>query len=374
MRSTAKSFGVSLATVQLWVDRADNDPLDKVDWRDHPDAPHTVANRTPPDIENQIIALRTELHKESDLGEYGAVAIHSELICQEHSGIPCVRTINRILERNGVFDGRRRVRHPSPPVGWYIPSVAKGMAELDQFDVTSGFVIEGGTEVETLNAISLHGGLIGSWPRLAINAKVVVEAMVEHWRAFGCPAYAQFDNDTRFQSAHQHKDVISRVMRLCLSLGITPVFAPPRETGFQASIESLNNRWQRKVWERFHHETLEALIEKSDRYVAAARRKTAQRQDGAPKRHQIPEDWQLDLQSHPKGLVIFLRRTDDDGCVHTLGHVIKVQEHWAQRLVRAEVDLSQNSIRFYSLRRRDPSEQNLLKTVSYELPKRRFME
>lgn len=374
MRSTADSFGVSLATVQLWMDRAGNRSLDLACWSDRPDAPHVVANRTPTDIEERIIALRIKLHKESDLGEYGAEAIRSELIGQGYLDIPSVRTINRILERNGVFDGRRRVRRPSPPVGWYIPTVAKGTAELDQFDVTSGFVIEGGTEVEILNAISLHGALIGSWPRLAINAKVVVEAMVEHWRAFGCPAYAQFDNDTRFQSAHQHKDVISRVMRLCLSLGITPVFAPPCETGFQASIESLNNRWQRKVWERFHHETLEALTEKSDRYVAAARRKSAQRQEGAPKRHHIPEDWKLDLQSHPQGLVIFLRRTDGNGYVHMLGHVIKVQEHWVHRLVRAEVDLSQNSIRFYSLRRRDPSEQNLLKTVFYELPKRRFAE
>src|SRR5665647_210981 len=141
MRSSAKSFGVSLATVQLWLDRAGNKPLDRVDWSDHSDAPSVVANRTPIDIEKEILALRTELKKESDLGEYGADAIHSELLKQGCTDVPCVRTINRILERNGVFDGRRRVRRPPPPVGWYIPNVAKGLAELDQFDVTSGFVI-----------------------------------------------------------------------------------------------------------------------------------------------------------------------------------------------------------------------------------------
>jgi hypothetical protein len=374
MRSVARGFGVGLHTVQRWVERAGDLPLDLVDWSDRPDAPAAVANRTPIDIEEEILSLRHKLQKESDLGEYGAEAIHSELLEQGCTDVPCVRTINRILERRGVFDGRRRVRHDSPPIGWYLPKVAKGLAELDQFDVTSGFVIEGGTEVETLNGISLHGALVCSWPRTAINAKFAVQALTEHWRAFGCPAYAQFDNDTRFQGPHQHKDVISRVMRLCLSLGITPVFAPPRELGFQAAVESLNNRWQQKVWERFRHDSLESLKERSRRYIVAARAKSALRQEGAPERRLIPEDWKLSLQAPPRGMVVFLRRTDGSGQVHMLGHVIKVREQWVHRLVRAEVDLNDGSIKFYSLRRREPGQQDLLITVPYQLPNRVFRE
>lgn len=349
-------------------------PLDLVDWSDRPDAPGVVANRTPEDMEEEILALRTRLRNESDLGEYGADAIYSELLRQGYTDVPSVRTINRILERRGVFDGRRRVRRDPPPLGWYLPRVAKGLAELDQFDVTSGFVIEGGPEIETLNGISLHGALPASWPSVAIGAKFAAAALTEHWRSFGCPAYAQFDNDTRFQGPHQHKDVMSRVMRLCLSLGVTPVFAPPRETGFQAAVESLNSRWQRKVWERFHHDSVDALKERSRRYIVAARAKSAQRQEGAPVRHPIPEDWSLSLQARPRGIVIFLRRTDGEGRVHMLGHVIKVQEYWVHRLVRAEVDLDAGSIRFYTLRRRDPSQQQLLMTVSYQLPDRKFRE
>src|SRR4029453_6505337 len=100
--------------------------------------------------------------------------------------------------------------------------------------------------------------LVGSWPGAAIHASTVREAILGHWRQFGLPDYAQFDNDTRFQGPHQHPDVISSVMRLCLSLQVVPVFVPPRETGFQATIESFNGRWQAKVWARFHHESLPA--------------------------------------------------------------------------------------------------------------------
>src|SRR6185436_4580079 len=101
----------------------------------------------------------------------------------------------------------------------------------------------------------------------------VRENVLAHWRAEGLPTYVQFDNDTRFQGPHQHADVISSVMRQCLSLGVVPVFVPPRESGFQAAIESFNGRWQAKVWTRFVHGSLPALQAQSARYVAAHRQR-----------------------------------------------------------------------------------------------------
>ena len=373
-RSVAREFGVSLRTVQRWLERADGQPLDLVDWSDRPDSPHVVANHTATDIEEQIMALRLELKTESDLGEYGAETIRRKMMERGFADVPSERTVNRILERNGAFDGRRRVRHTPPPKGWYLPEVAKGTAEIDQFDVICGLVIEGGTDVEVLTAISVHGGLPGSWPSTAISAKYVTQAVIEHWSAFGCPAYAQFDNDTRFQGAHHHPDAIGRVSRLCLSLGIVPVFTPPRETGFQAAIESLNNRWQQKVWHREHHESLESLCERSRRYTAAARSKSRLRQETAPLRRPIPEGWIFNVQLRPQGKIIFLRRTDDRGQAHMLGRVFNVQQHWVHRLVRAEVDLDQGNIRFYSLRRREPEQQRLLCETHYQLPDKRFVE
>jgi len=66
---------------------------------------------------------------------------------------------------------------------------------------------------------------------------VVTEALIEPWQAWGLPTDVQFDHDTPFQVAHQHPDVIGRVMCVCLSLGVIPVFVPPQGTGFQATIE-----------------------------------------------------------------------------------------------------------------------------------------
>lgn len=374
MRSVATRFQVSLRTVQVWVARAGDQRLDRVDWSDHPRGGRREKAATPTRIEDLILRVRKILRDTSALGECGAAAIHRELQRRKVAVLPSVRTIGRILRRRGALDGQQRVRRPPPPPGWYLPRVAARTAELESFDFVEGLVIRGGTEVMVLNAVTIHGGRCSSWVASSWTAKHAVATLVAHWRAVGLPSYAQFDNDTIFQGAHQWPDSFGRVTRVCLQLGVVPVFAPPRETGFQAAIESYNGRWQAKVWRRFEHDSLRTLRRYSDRYVAAARARTAARQDAAPARKPFPTDWTLDLQKPLRGTVIFLRRTNQDGAVELLARSYPVDPGWPHRLVRAEVDLTRGEIRFYRLRRRDPKDQPLIKTVPYETPKRRFHE
>lgn len=372
-RAVARAFGVSLGTVQYWVRRAAGQRLDRVDWGDRPSAPrHT--RRTRPELEALVLEVRRELREASALGDYGAAAIHRALEERGVLPLPAVRTIGRILERRGALDARRRVRHRPPPQGWYLPAVAARQAELDSFDVVEGLVIKGGGGVEVLTGLSLHGGLPAAWPEPAVSARLVGERLAAHWRAWGLPAYAQFDNDTVFQGPHQWPDVISRVMRLCLSLGVVPVFVPVAEHGFQAAIEAFNGRWQAKVWARFQHASLAALQTQSARYLVAARGRAAARLEGAPARRPFPTDWHLDLQAHPRGCLIFVRRTTDQGKVSLLGRSFDVDPHWLHRLVRCEVQLDQGLIRLYALRRREPQHQPLLREIAYELPHRPFRE
>jgi hypothetical protein len=372
MRQVAKKFRVALSTVQYWVQRAWKHRLDRVEWSDRPRGPRIPANKSARALEDLVLTLRRQLKESSDLGEFGAHAIYRELQDRGVTPLPSVRTLGRILARRGALDDRQRLRRPAPPRGWYLPDVAAGHAELDSFDIIEGLVIKGGTDVEVLTGISLHGGLVASWPRTAITADIVVEALLQHWQAVGLPAYAQFDNDTRFQGPHQHPDTLGRVTRVCLSLGVVPVFVPPRESGFQAAIENFNGRWQAKVWARFQHKSLPALQAQSAKYIAASLRRYAPRIESAPARRLFPKGWRLDLKARPQGRILFLRRTSDQGAASLLGHTFALNPHWPHRLVRAEVDLDANVIRFYALRRREPTRQPLLREVHYELPHRRF--
>jgi hypothetical protein len=372
LREVARTFRVTLSVVQRWVERALGQRLDRVDWRAKPTGVRRATNRTLVNIERRILSVRDELAKTSDLGDHGAVAIRLALLENSVVDPPSVRTIGRILKRGGVLDVQRRIRTTAPPIGWYLPDVAARQAEVDSFDTVSGLLLEGGIEIVVLNGISLHGGLVTSWPEYAITAQLTSFLLVEHWTRFGLPRYAQFDNGNIFVGSNRYPDVIGQVMRTCLLLGVTPVFAPPREPGFQAAVESLNGRWQSKVWSRFERDTIIELLDHSERYVAAARRRNAMRIERAPPRSPMPLHPILDLQAHPSGTVIFIRRTDDAGHASVLGHRFLVDPLWPHRLVRAEVDLDRRSIRFFALRRREPSSQPLLAEHVYNLPRRRF--
>jgi predicted transcriptional regulator len=372
--AVARQFGVSLATVQYWVHRALGQRLDRVDWADRSHARRTP-HRTDRAIEDLVLSVRRELAETSDLGASGAKAIYQALQGRGMQAIPSIRTIGRILERRGALDGHKRVRRPPPPRGWYLPEVAGRHVELDSFDIVEGLVIKDGPQVEILNGVSLHGGLVGSWPMTApVTATAATEALIEHWHAHGLPGYAQFDNDTIFQGTHTHPDVIGRVMRLCLSLGVVPVFVPPREVGFQAMIENYNGQWQAKVWTRFTHGSVAELQGCSGRYVAAMRRSRADRIEAAPSRRPFPTRWRLNLQAHPRGRIVYLRRTNASGSVEVLGPRFAVDSQWPNRLVRVEFDLDAGRMRFFALRRREPTEQQILTELDHHIPRRRFNE
>jgi transposase len=258
LRAVARQFGVGVATVAHWVERAKGRRLDRIDWSDLSSLPHRT-RRTDSSVEDLVLQARREL-AHSDLGAVGADAIRQALLAQGVTAVPSVRTINRILGRRGALDRRHRTRRPAPPRGWYLPAVAAAQAELDSIDIVEGLVIKDGPQVEVLNAVSLHGGLVASWPVEApVTSARTLTALVAHWREVGLPGYAQFDNDMIFQGTHRYPDALGRVLRLCLSLEVVPVLVPPRETGFQAMIESYNGWWQTKVWSRFQHDNLEDL-------------------------------------------------------------------------------------------------------------------
>ena len=373
LRAMAQQYHVGVATVALWVKRAKGQRLDRVDWSDRSSAPHTP-HRTTASVEDRVMQARRDL-AQGDLGSIGADVIRQHLLDQHVASVPSIRTINRILGRRGALDGRQRTRRPAPPRGWYLPDLADARAELDSFDVVEGLVIKDGPEVEVLNGVSLHGGLVVSWPRAAaVTAVFTVESLTTHWREVGLPKYAQFDNAMIFQGTHRYPDALGQVIRLCLSLEVVPVFVPPREMGFQAMIESYNGWWQARVWARFQHPDLEHLQDRSLRHVTALRQYRAARIEAAPARRPFPKNWKLKLKTRPRGRVVYVRRTNATGVVSLLGRDWTVSAEWPNRLVRCEVDLDRDKIAFFTLRRRDPASQPKTLEVKYRLPNRGFQD
>src|SRR6266581_3810947 len=282
MHAVAAQFRTSVCTVSRWVDRAANDRLDRVDFSNRRSG--RAWNRTASSLEQRIVALRRSLREESVLGEYGAHAIQAALKAERARIKPSLATINRVLSRRGLQDGVRRIRRPAPPQGWYLPEVAAGRAEVDCFDFVEDLKIAEGPLVDLLTAKSLHGTLTDAWALKHRSARHTVVCLQRRWKRDGLPDYAQFDNDTVFQGAHQFAHAVGRISRLCLQLAVIPVFVPPLEHGMQNTIESFNGLWQAKVWQRHRMRSLRELQRRSDEYIAARRLRTQMLAEAAPRR------------------------------------------------------------------------------------------
>lgn len=369
LRQAAWEFGKSKSTIAFWVERAVGRRLDRVDFSDR--KPGRAWNRTASPVEQRIVELRRSLREDSVLGEYGARAIRVALQA-ERPDAPSEATINRVLSRRGLQDAVRRMRRPAPPQGWYLPPLAAGHAEMDCFDFIEDLKIAEGPLVDVLTAKSLHGRLGDAWVLKQRGAKRTVRCLRGRWSRDGLPGLAQFDNDTVFQGAHQFPNAVGRISRLCLQLKVIPVFVPPLEHGMQNTIESFNGLWQAKVWQRHRVRSMRELQRRSDEYIAARRLRTQALAEAAPRRRLMPKGFKLNLHAPLRGMMIFIRRTDETGHVHLLSQRFAVSSDWPHRLVRCEVDFDHHCIRCFALRRAAPTEQPLLTTIPYHRPDKPF--
>lgn len=354
-RAVARQFGVSVGLVGFWLHRARGRRLDRVDWSDRSSGPPRPVNRTQRALERRVVALRHWLRRHDPLGYVGAEAIRRRLLA-EGEPAPSARTIARILRRAGVTPQKRH-RHPPPPAGWYLPAVASGRAELDQLDVVEGLQLRRRGPVEVLTGISLWGKLALAEPaHRGWRVESICAVLTAHWQRWGAPEYLQMDNDTRFAGSGRAVRRLGRFVRFCLGHGVVPVFAPPRETGFQAAVESFNALWQAKVWQRFRHRDLRQLRGRNRAFL------------GAHHHHHMREQVPRRTGARPVAeTIVFLRRTDARGRLRVLGAEVTAAPRWPHRLVRAELNVRTQTLRVHALRRRAPTDQPLLKFLHFPL-------
>jgi len=369
LRQVAEDFHETKSTVQRWVTYAKGKRLDRIDFHDKKTGPKKPKNKSSAKLEKRVLQLRKYLKEKSILGLHGAEAIRDEMLRRGDREVPASRTIGSILQRNGMIDRRTRVRRPAPPPGWYLPGLMQRKWELDSFDIIEGLFLQGGQEVQFLNGISLHGNLLHSLATETMTAENTVFALIEHWKKFGLPKYAQFDNDMVFQGPRK-QNTIGKVIRLCLSLKVIPVFTTPYEQGFQGKIERFNRELQEKFWRRKRFKSIKEIRKHLVEYVQEHQLNHQAKIVLAPKRRPFPKHWKRDDAMPPRGKIIYLRRTDGSGRIRFLERDFLVSEHWINRLVRAELDWDDGKLRFFALRRAEWNKQRLLKTVKWHLPKK----
>lgn len=168
-----------------------------------------------------VIAARGRLENKL-YTQIGALNIFWQLR-QEGIKPPSVATVNRILKRNNLIQRREKY----VPKGTSYPSLCVTQSnDLHQMDVIGPRYLKGYGRFYSINIIDAFDrrGTICRKNRMAI-----VSGLIHCWHMLGIPSYLQMDNLLCSRGSNRYPHSLGIIIRLCLYLGIEPIFIPIRE-------------------------------------------------------------------------------------------------------------------------------------------------
>ena len=180
--SLCREFGITRKTGYKWVERYQNGE----ELQDRSRRPFTVANKTDAATEELIISLRSENP------EWGAKKL-KRVLEDEGYEIPCVKTVNNILNRYGCISEEESLKHTA-----FIRFEKEKCNEMWQTDFKGEFRMEDGNKCYPLNIFDDHSRfLIKTEPSLT-TANMVIPSFRSAFEEFGMPNSVLSDNGAQF--------------------------------------------------------------------------------------------------------------------------------------------------------------------------------
>ena len=257
-------------------------------------ANHHVAQRIPPELERAILSIRRRLQAHASPATRscltGAAAIRAELKALGVRPLPGERTIDRVLQRNGLTAPRVRLA-PLLPRQEYPGPQARASNELHQVDLVGPVYLKGsGHRYYIWVGKDAFDGAVGL--RLAQSRRMdeVLGFLGECWKDLGIPEQVQLDNARELSGRGPAARTLSRVIRLCLRFGVGPVFIPAGEPQFNGGVENFNGGFPPRLFDR--------------RYTRPGdlRRELARRQEAVNTQHVHPRLGGKTAAQHRRGL------------------------------------------------------------------------
>jgi putative transposase len=216
-----------------------------------------IAQRIAPELERTILSIRRRLQAHATPATryslIGASAILAELKALGVRPLPHPRTIERVLQRNGLTAPRIRLAPLLPRQEWPGPQ-ARASNELHEVDLVGPVYLKGrGHRYYIWVCKDAFDGAVCL--RLAASRKMdeVLGFLGECWKDLGRPEQVQFDNARELAGWGPSARTLSRVIRLCLRYGVSPVFIPEGEPQFNGSAENFNGWFQEPLFQRHFH-------------------------------------------------------------------------------------------------------------------------
>jgi putative transposase len=324
-------------------------------------ANHHVAQRISPELERIILSVRRRLQAHATPATryrlIGAAPIRSELKSLGIRPLPSERTIERVLQRNGLTAPRIRLA-PLLPRQEYPGPQARASNELHEVDLVGPIYLQGsGHRYYIWVGKDAFDGSVCL--RLADSRCMdqVLGFLGECWKDLGLPEQVQFDNARELAGWGASAWALSRVIRLCLRYGVSPVFIPEGEPQFNGSVENFNGWFQ------------EPLLQRRYRRPGDLRRELTRLQEAVNTQHVHPQLRGQTPAAHRRGLrlrklpggfvapterqplaagrVTFIRRVSAAGTVTLLSQAFRVGKRHRGLYLRLVVDTKRGTLTAY---------------------------
>jgi transposase InsO family protein len=320
-----------------------------------------VAQRIPPELERTILCVRRRLQAHAAPATryslIGATAILAELKALGIRPLPSPRTIERVLQRNGLTAPGVRLA-PLLPRQEYPGPQARASNELHEVDLVGPVYLQGsGHRYYIWVCKDAFDGAVCL--RLACSRKMdeVLWFLGACWKDLGRPEQVQLDNARELAGWGPAARTLSRVIRRCLRFSVSPVFIPAREPQYNGSVEHFNGWFQ------------EPLFQRHFRWPGDLRRELARLQEAVNTQHvhprlqgqtpaqhrrglrlqKLPASFVVPTERQPlaAGRVTFVRRVSLAGMVTVLSQSFRVGKRHRGLYLRLVVDTGRGWLTAY---------------------------
>jgi transposase InsO family protein len=320
-----------------------------------------VAQRIPPELERTILSIRRRLQAHATPATryrlVGAHAILAELKALNVRPLPGVRTVERVLQRNGLTAPRVRLAPLLPRQEWPGPQ-ARASNQLHEVDLVGPIYLKGRRKRYYIwvGKDAFDGAVC---LRMASSRKMeeVLWFLGECGKDLGRPEQAQFDNARELAGWGKSARTLSRVIRLCLRFGVEPVFIPKGEPQFNGSAENFNGWFQEPLFQRRFTRPGDLRRELARLQEAVNTQHVHPRLGGkTPAQHRrglrlqkLPASFVVPTERLPlaEGRVTFIRRVSTAGTVTVLSQTFRVGKRHRGLYLRLVIDTGRGWLTAY---------------------------
>jgi putative transposase len=358
----ARRLNKSRLWVHRWVSRYDA-RFPEESLKNRSCAPKEIKETYPKKIKDLVLRSRKEreagMRPAYKYALIGAEVIHYELRELGISPLPPVRTIHSWLKQAGLIKERKRkTRKPSNPT--YPILSCKTVNARHELDLKGPFYLMGSSQKYYLAVLrDVYGKKVALKALTEKEMEPLIDFLVESWQNTGRPKCLQMDNGLEFRGSNRYPRSLGKLMRVCLDLGVKPVFIPTREPWRNGVIENLNGLIQRLFLKAQTFETekclrreakkLETSINTTHR-LPALDGKTPQEFSAGAHSRSMPSgyDWRTRNLRLLKGKVSFIRLVRKSGKITlTAKDKFFIGKKYKWQYILATVDVHQKQLNIY---------------------------